>query len=327
MKWLSTIIIVSLFAMGSFSFAQSASDKIVIKLGSVATEKDIQYGVTKYFSDLVKEKTKGQVDIQLFFGGQLGNEADMMDSLRIGGIQMMQSFPGNWAPHAAQMGILDIPFQFKDFDHVRKVNGSKVGLNLATLLQQKTKVSVVKWWLHGFRHIYTQKPVNSAGDMAGVKIRVPGVPVYVETFKLLGAVPVSIPWTEVYTALQTGVVNACEAPLTGAIASKFDEVTKFAVKTGHIYTGSFLVINDNVYQKMTASHKQIIGDAAEDAEKWLYTRLASQVQEDEKTLANRGMKIINPDLRSFQDKLKPMVDNFAKTADVKDMLEEINRLR
>ena len=304
-----------------------AGDAVVIKLGSVANEKNIQYEATKYFADMVKEKTKGEIDIQLFFGGQLGAETDMIDSLQMGGIQMMQSFPSKWAPYVSEIGVLDLPFQFKDFDHVRRTTDGMVGQKLAKIVLDKMQVRVLKWWLHGFRNMYTQKPINTAADMKGVKIRVPGIPVFVKTFELIGAVPVSIPWTELYTALQTGVVNACEADLSGAYASKFYEVTKYVIKTKHIYTGSFLVINDDFYQKLSPEHQKAVGEAAEAAEQWLYDKLTAKVQEDEKALADEGMTIVNPDLASFQEKLTPMVDEFLKTVDAKDMVDEIDKLR
>jgi len=232
---------------------QEVAEQVTIKLGSGANEKNIQYEATKYFADLVRERTNGQIDIQLFFSGQLGTAADMIDSLQVGGIQMMQSFPPNWTSYVPEIGVLNLPFQFSDFDHVRRATDGKVGEELATLVREQTGVVVLQWWPHGFRNMYTKRLIENAADMKGLKIRVPPADVFVRTFKLLEASPVSIPWSEVYTGLQTGMVEAAEADLSGALASGFHEVTDYVIKTGHIYTASFLVIKEDFLQQ---SHRR-----------------------------------------------------------------------
>lgn len=299
-------------------------EPITLKMGSVANENNLQYEAAKLFADTVNEESDGRITVELLFSGQLGAEADMIDSMRIGGLDMMLGFPTNWTNVVPEMGVYDLPFMFKDIEQVRSLQEGEFGESLANIVDAKTGIKVLGWWRQGFRHVYSTKSFTSTEEIKGLKIRVPGSSTFVDVFEALETEPVSIPWGEVYTALQTNLVDACEADLSGAAASSFFEVTDYVIKTGHIYNGAFIAINAEVYNGLDDEAKSILDEANKTAANWLFENADAAMNEAEDKLVAEGMTVIEPDIVDFQNKLSGIVDTFlADVPDAKGLIDLI----
>jgi tripartite ATP-independent transporter DctP family solute receptor len=301
-----------------------ALEPITLKMGSVANENNLQYQAAKLFADTANEKSDGRITIELLFSGQLGSEADMIDSMRISGLDMMLGFPTNWTNIVPEMGVYDLPFMFQDIDQVRRLQEGEFGETLANIVETKTDIKVLGWWRQGFRHIYSTKAFSNTEEIKGLKIRVPGSSTFVDVFEALETEPVSIPWGEVYTALQTNLVDACEADLSGAAASSFFEVTDYVIKTGHIYNGAFIAINADVYNGLDDEAKSILDEANDIATDWLFENAGAAMDDAENKLVEEGMTVIEPDIADFQNKLSGIVDGFlADVPDAKGLVDLI----
>jgi tripartite ATP-independent transporter DctP family solute receptor len=297
-------------------------ETITLKMGSVANENNLQYEAAKLFADTVNEKSGGRITVELLFSGQLGAEADMIDSMRIGGLDMMLGFPTNWTNVVPEMGVYDLPFMFEDIDQVRSLQEGEFGNTLADMVEAKTGIKVLGWWRQGFRHIYSKRAFSNTEEIKGLKIRVPGSPTFVDVFNALEAEPVSIPWGEVYTALQTNLVEACEADLSGAVASSFFEVADYVIKTGHIYNGAFIAISGDVYNGLDDEAKGILDEANGIATDWLFENADAAMEEAQSTLMENGMTVIEPNVADFQSKLSGIVDTFlANVPDAKGLVD------
>jgi len=164
---------------------------------------------------------------------------------------------------------------------------------------------ILTWnWYFGSRHIISDKGFKTVDQLAGIKIRCPPNPVWVDTFKILGATPVTIEWAEVYTGLSQGVVEAAEAPLSTLLGSKLYEVKKTVTLTGHFQAITGLVMSDQVYQSLPAEWQQILVEEAVKAGE-LMTDMTVNGQEGYKNeLKAKGVSLVEPDIEGFKEKSK-----------------------
>jgi tripartite ATP-independent transporter DctP family solute receptor len=197
----------------------------------------------------IKQDTGGKVDIGVFPNSQLGGDSDLLSQVRSGAIDFFSTgglIFANLVPIAAINGT---GFAFKNADAVWLAMDGELGALIRKGFDEAGLHAFEKIWNNGFRQITTsKKPINDPSDLAGFKIRVPVSQVYVSLFKALGASPTSINLSDVYTALQTGVVDGQENPLVVAETSKFYEVQKFCSRTNHVWDGSWIVTSGRTWR-------------------------------------------------------------------------------
>jgi tripartite ATP-independent transporter DctP family solute receptor len=239
----------------------------------------------------VAEKTGGRVEIQVYPANQLGNERELAEGLRMGTIDMAyvsQAVMENFEP---KLGLFSMPFIFKNQEHAEKVVNGPVGQQLYDNLLKQKGVRVFGSWRQNFRFVYANKPLAKADDFKGLKIRVPESPTYVDTFKALGSNPTPLPWGEVYTSMQTGVVDAFEVQSTSVGTEKLYEVSKYLAKTHHIYASSLVMINEKKWQSLPPDVQKVISEAAANAQKANYQKQAAAEEQDLKLFKEKGMTI------------------------------------
>ena len=199
---------------------------ITLKLGHIA-EPENPYGQgADYFAKLVKERSNGEIEIQVFPSSQLGNQRDLVEGLVFGTVDMTltgTAVLGNFVPEVA---VFDLPFIFRDIPHAYKALDT-VGMDLCKLGEKQGMITLAIWE-NGVRHMTNNRqPIRTPEDMKGLKVRVMEQPVYIEMMKALGASPTPMAMSELYTALQKGVVDAQENPLAQIATKRFDEVQKY----------------------------------------------------------------------------------------------------
>jgi TRAP-type transport system periplasmic protein len=289
--------------------AAPGSDKIIMKLGNIQNvESPLAKGCLR-FSDLVREKTNGQVEVRVYPSSQLGSGPDQLKGVSIGSQEL---FVDGWSFAAAlskDWAILSTGFLLKDMDQVRKMLASDVGKALFEDLRVKSNVRVIgDNWDRGRRNLYTKRPVKSLADLAGMKIRVPNK-VYFETWKQLGATPSIVDFGEVYGALQQGVIDGLEVPITEAYTSKVFEVVKNVTMINYIPQIAPLWMNDKKFQSLPPNFQKALLESAEEA--GVYTSKL-QVDSDKKVieeLKKSGVNFYYPDLTEWIAKAKPLAIN------------------
>ncbi len=255
--------------------AAATFPKMNIKLGTVAVGEPFYHRGSVKFSELVKERTAGAVNVQIFPAGQLGNEKDLIEQVKNGVIEMtiasnvlLSVFQG-WGP----IGVFSMPYIFKgdtedaQFANYRKVARGPIGREIA---EKGVKISGIRaldmaWW-DGVQSLATRsKQVTKVDDMKGLKIRTADTPIYRATFEALGAAVTPMAWSEVYTALQLGVVDGMVNTPNIIYNAKLYEVQKYLALTGHLAVVFVVLINDKFYQGLSPELRAIFDKAAVEA--------------------------------------------------------------
>ena len=257
-----TFLIVVGFLCATLSSAAWA--KMTLKFGHVAPPFHGQSKGVDAFADYVKEKTNGEIEIKTFPFGQLGSERSMAEQVQAGTLEMASITTAVMQNYVPQTAIMDLPFVFPDRETAYAVIDDKQWQEkIFSYLPDRGFIGI-GWTENEFRDINnTQHPITKPEDLEGMKIRVMNSPVYMDTFKQVGASPVGIPFPELYNALQQGVIDAQENPLLTSILIKATEVAKHVTNTDHILTECMIIVTPSVWDRLNADQKQIFREAAE----------------------------------------------------------------
>ncbi|WP_454738690.1 TRAP transporter substrate-binding protein [Cupriavidus necator] len=207
----------------------------------------------KEAAEAIRKDTGGKVDLQVYPTSQLGSEPDMISQVRAGAIDFMSTAGTNLQTLVPVAGINGVAFAFKDYATVWAAMDGEVGAYVRTALAKVNLHVFDKCLDNGYRNITSAiRPVNTPEDLKGFKLRVPGIPLWISMFKALGASPTAIPFGELYSALQTKVVDGQENPLALIRSAKLYEVQKFCSLTGHTWDGHFIFGNARKFQALPA---------------------------------------------------------------------------
>jgi tripartite ATP-independent transporter DctP family solute receptor len=227
------------------------------------------------FKSLVEAGTNGSVEVQLFSSGQLGKDKEVLQQVKAGIVQSTIATSGGMASIYPLIGVLDIPFAFPNISATYTVLDGPFGEKLSADINAKTGLKVLGFGDSGgfFAFTNSKRPVKSPADMKGLKIRTMGLETHrtmgLETHKTLvssiGGQPVSLPWAEVYTSLQTGVADGQMNPVPIIKFAKFDEVQKYLTLSGHLFAPYPWVVNQKFYDSLTDQEKDVVNYAAKSA--------------------------------------------------------------
>lgn len=312
----TTIAAAALCCAGSSALAQN---KVVLKIAhsdSADLSTSRKAVMADVFAKEVKAKSGGRIDVQVFGAGALGGERELVESVKNGFIQagLASGVMANFFPSAM---VTDIPYLFPSDDIADKVMDGPFGQKLAADFNAATGMHNLCFGEVGFRHFSTGKTqVRSPKDLAGLKIRVQETPLYVTEMKALGAQPTPIAFPELYTALQTGVVDGQENPVPTIIFAKLYEVQKHVTLDGHNYGIDWFVMSDKFYKSLAPDLLKVVTDAAKVA--CAEERKANRVftANGNKTLTDKGVTVYTPtsaELAQFRAAAQPPVVEFLKT--------------
>jgi tripartite ATP-independent transporter DctP family solute receptor len=303
----------------------TGTPKFRLKLAHHLQLSHIVETMSQKFASAVATRTNGQVEIKVFGAGQIGGLKDNAEGVRLGTLDFCCADCGQVGLFHARANIVSLPFLFRDYPHYRKVIEGPVGKQLAKEILENANMRLLSYWPAGFRIVASRnKPIKTAADMKGLKIRIPEVPIYVETMRALGANATPMPWGEVYTALQTGVVDAIEVPSDTILNGKMYEVAKYLSRTYHIFTDCNLFVSEKVYASLPADIQQTIFAAAREIF-WDWGAVESEKLDKDgwDSLIKAGMQGIEPDRESFRVAVKPVWDNFITKTSTGDWIKAV----
>jgi TRAP-type transport system periplasmic protein len=259
----------------------------------------------KEMADAIRAETKGRVDIQIFPNNQLGGDTDMLSQLRSGGIEFFTLSGLILSTLVPATSISGIGFAFNDYGSVWKAMDGELGAYIRGQISKAGIVPMDKIWDNGFRQITSSsKPVATPADLKNFKIRVPPSPLWTSMFKALDASPASINFAEVYSALQTKIVDGQENPLAFISTAKLFEVQKYCSMTNHMWDGFWFLANRRAWEKLPADLQAVVAkhvNAAGLKERADVAELNAGLQKD---LASKGMAFNQPDSAAFRDQLR-----------------------
>jgi tripartite ATP-independent transporter DctP family solute receptor len=259
----------------------------------------------KEMADAVRAETKGRVDIQLYPNNQLGSDTDMLSQLRSGGIEFFTLSGLILSTLVPSSSISGVGFAFADYDAVWKAMDGELGAWIRAQIAKKDLVAMDKIWDNGFRQITSSsKPIVEPQDLKGFKIRVPVSPLWTSMFRAFDASPASINFAEVYSALQTKVVEGEENPLAVVSTAKLYEVQKYCSLTNHMWDGFWFLANKAAWEKLPADLRAIVArniDAAGMKERADVARLNASLQQE---LAGKGLVFNATKASAFREQLR-----------------------
>ena len=259
----------------------------------------------KEMAAAILAETKGRVDIQIFPASQLGNDTDMLSQLRAGGIEFFTLsglILSTLVPGAAITGL---GFAFPDYDTVWKALDGDLGAHVRKEIGKSGLVAMDKIWDNGFRQITSStKPIQTADDLKGFKIRVPVSPMWTSMFKAFDSAPASINFAEVYSALQTKVVDGQENPLAIIDTAKLNEVQKYCSVTNHMWDGFWFLANRKAWERLPEDLRAIVAKHINAAGLKQRSDVAAMNATLQKSLTEKGMVFNNPKADSFRNRLR-----------------------
>ena len=259
----------------------------------------------KQAHDRIREATSGRVDIKLFPANQLGSDTDLLSQVRNGSVDFLNLSSLILATFVPISGISSVGFAFKSYDDVWKAMDGELGSLIRAEIAKTSIFTVSKIWDNGFRHITSSgREIKSASDLKGFKIRVPPAPPLTSLFKALEAAPSPINFNEVYTALQTRVVEGQENPLAIISTARLYEVQKSCSLTSHVWDGYWVLGNKRSFQRLPVDIQQIIQrelDKAASDQRADVARLNGTLATD---LKAKGINVVNVRLEDFRVKLR-----------------------
>ena len=258
----------ALSAATAFPSLLRAQAPVTLRFSSsmVADQNAAHYVWYQKMDAALKAAVGDQIRLEYFPNNQLGKEADVVQQVKVGSIDLMVTGSSIWATVLPELGMLDLGYVFDSYAHVGRAMDGAAGAALNNMLQERTGCTILTWASHfGPRNVYTKQPVRSLAEIKGVKLRVLPTPAFIETFKIMGAIPTPIPFGELYMAAQTGVVDGFEHDAGTVLASKFNEVTKSCWMTEHLFSPMVVVAGKRGMDKIPASLKPAFTKAVADA--------------------------------------------------------------
>jgi tripartite ATP-independent transporter DctP family solute receptor len=271
----------------------------------------------------VAEASGGRIEVKLFPNSQLGPDEDVLEQARAGAPVAVIVDGGRLATFQNEFGIMGAPYLADGYDGVRKVATSPLFEEWVTKLHDNAQLQVLSFnWWQGERHLFTNVPVNGPADLAGLRIRTPGAPVWVETVTAMGGVPTPMPFAEVYSALEQKALDAAEVQLPAANGAKLFEVTKFLTKTGHINLLTGMVTSGAWYDSLPADLQKVLRDEALEAGDVGSYGTRDALAQIEKDLAAAGMTVSEADKAVFQAATAGVYDKLGYGA-LRDTVQKI----
>jgi len=259
----------------------------------------------KEMADAIRAESGGRLDIQIFPSNQLGSDTDMLSQLRAGGIEFFTLSGLILSTLVPAASINGIGFAFPNYDTVWKAMDGELGAFVRKEIAKANLIAMDRIWDNGFRQITSStKPIQTADDLKGFKIRVPVSPLWTSMFKALDAAPASINFSEVYTSLQTKVVDGQENPLAIIATAKLNEVQKFCSLTNHMWDGFWFLANRRAWERLPEDLRTIAAkhiNAAGLKERADVAALNAGLQ---KELTDKGMVFNQAKSETFRDRLR-----------------------
>ena len=331
------LILVMLFAAnmafaGGGGEAASAGSKPSFEMsisygGADGAEEDI---TAKEFKKRVEEKSKGQLTAKCYGYEQLGKEVDMVNQLQLGTIDMAIMGTTVHEQGAPTYNIWSAYYIFRNGNEIMSLLRGPIGQRMEKAMLDNKGIRIIGYGLRGPRYLTSNRPVRNASEAKGLKIRIPLQPIYVESWKAVGAFPEAIAYGELYTALKQGIVDSQENPLSYIHAPRFDEVQKYANETLHQRAFFTYVLSELFYKRLTPELQQLLiaeGKSITEYHNELQDRNEAVLR---KELQERGMVFVEVDRRSFEDAMKDIPRQFADKWEPNlydDVLAELAKIR
>jgi tripartite ATP-independent transporter DctP family solute receptor len=305
----------------ALSFSPALAQKLELKFGHVGNPGSLFSASAEEFARRANEKLGDKAEVQVFGSSQLGNDQELLQKLKLG--QVHFALPSTVMSSVSdEFGIFEMPYIIKDREHMKRVI-AKIGDSVFQAAAKAKGYRILAYWENGFRHITNNvRPIDKPEDLKGIKLRTPRGTWRVKMFQLYGANPSPMAFSEVFTALKTGVMDGQENPYAQIWSGKFQEVQKYLSITGHVYTPAYILTSDTHFAELPEDVQQALQEAALETQDYVYETAAALETDLLEKLKAGGIAVNEADKAAFVAASKPVYDEFAATVKDGDKLVE-----
>jgi tripartite ATP-independent transporter DctP family solute receptor len=310
----SAFVALTLAAAAAFAPDALAQQKLVLKASDVHPAGYPTVVAVEHFGDKLDKATNGRITVQMYASMQLGGEKEAIEQAQIGAIQLARVSVGTLGPVVADLNVFNLPFLFRNTAHMQKVIDGAIGQELLDKVTGNANAGLVGlcWMDAGARSLYdTRKPIRSIADLKGLKVRVMGNPMFVDMMNALGGNGVAMGYDQVFSALQTGVVDGAENNPPSFVFDNHYQVAKYYTLTEHLIVPEILVLSRKTWDALTPEDRELVRKYSREAqaeERVLWAAYEKQAIDKAKAA---GIEIIEiADKAPFQAAVKPVWDKY-----------------
>ena len=301
----------------------SKNDTIVLKLSENQPPSNPVTKAMYKFAELVKEKSDGKMIVDVYPSGQLGTETESIEQIQLNLIDFVRVNSVTLAQIASEIGVFTLPYIFENSVQKYNVLDGNIGEGVSESLKKYNMLNL-GYLEAGTRNFYTIKPIKSIKDLKGMKIRVQPSKIPVEMVKMIGAVPTPMNYGEVYSSLQTGVIDGAENDFVSYYTSSHYEVAKNYILDGHLSPPALLLMSNKRFKSLSQKNQKIILEAADEAVNWERKEMFEFEKEAEEKVRAAGSKIISVDKKPFQDAVAGIYKKFPEYSATIKKIREVN---
>jgi tripartite ATP-independent transporter DctP family solute receptor len=301
----------AVLAASAFALAGNASAQMELKFGHVGEPGSLFAASAEEFAKRANAKLGSKAKVVVYGSSQLGGDKELLQKLKLGTLDF--ALPSTvMSSEADVFGVFEMPYLVKDRAHMQRIEKEVFWKSLAPAAEAKG-LKIIAVWENGYRHITNSKrPINTPADLQGIKLRVPEGKWRVKMFQAYGANPSPMKFSEVFTALQTGVMDGQENPFTQIYSAKFQEVQKFLSLTGHVYTPAYATVGAKKWASLPADVRKTLEDTAKETQAFVYAKAAKDDEELLGKIKAAGVQVNAPNKDAFIAASKPVYEEFAK---------------
>jgi tripartite ATP-independent transporter DctP family solute receptor len=317
------IILTILAGLLSCADGEKRSGITQFKLGHVAGPDSLITACADEFARRVNEKLAGRAEVQVFGSSQLGNDETLLQKLKLGTVDF--SLPSTIMSSTVDaFGLFEMPYLVRDREHMKRIAEAVFWPHMTSKAEERG-YKILALWENGFRHITnSERPIVNPHDLAGIKLRTPRGRWRVKLFQTYGANPTPMPLSEVFVALQTGVMDGQENPLAQVWGVKLQEVQAYLSLTGHVYTPAYLVTSVEHWKRVPSDLRAELVAVARGMQEFVYRTAEQMDAELLSKLEATGMKVNQADTKAFQQAGKPIYEEFSATVpDAEDWIQTV----
>ena len=304
------LVAASTFLSSVFTMT-AAAEPIELKFGHVGAPGSLFAVSAEEFAKRANAKLGGKAKVVVFGSSQLGKDKELLQKLKLGTVDF--ALPSTvMSSESDRFGLFEMPYLVKDRQHMRRIEKELLWSELAPSVEPKG-IKIIAVWENGFRQITNNvRPIKIPVDLKGIKLRTPKGEWRVKMFKAYGANPSPMSLSEVFTALQTGVMDGQENPLIQIYSQKFQEVQKYLSLSGHVYTPAYLTVGLKKWNTLPADVRKVLEETAKETQGFVYASAEKFDHELLEKMKVSGIQINEVDKQAFIDASKPIYDQFGK---------------
>ena len=304
----------------------ASMEPITLRFGTNQASSSVAFQGCQYWADTVKEKTNGKVAIEVYESNTLGSQADMLDGLKMGTIELSYNSPATMSAAVPQVGVLDLPYIFTSKEQAYSVLDGEIGREIFSAAEQQEGYYVLACFEGGFRQSANAKrDVATLADYSGLKFRCPESKIYLGLYEKLGAIPTAMDMSEVFTALQNGTVDGSESPIFTIYSNSWYEAAGHLTIDNHIYACNPILISAKYFDNLPVAIQTLLRETCQEAAEW---ERAKTTEEEEGIIAKMEeagvivTRLTDDALAEIQEAVKPVWDDFSDKIGT-DLIEKV----